>query len=812
MTDTVKLRIQLDDAASGPMKSAAASAAKVGAAAQSAQGGVGGLASALSRAAGMASGAVAGLGGMLKAVGAVDSAARSASASYESFDEAMRKVNTMAGLGEEDFAALAAGVKGLGREVPKARDELAQGLYQVISNGVPRDNWLSFLEASARSSVGGVADLGQAVTVTSTLIKNYGATWESAAAIQDRIQLTAQNGVTSFEDLAAALPGVSGSAATLGVSIDELLASFATLTGVSGNTSAVSTQLAAVMNALVKPTAEAARMADEMGVRFDAAAIKAAGGFGPFLASLKRSVAEYSAASGTLETEVYGRLFGSAEALRALIPLQGEMSAKYAENVAAMSGAGGTMDAAFGQMASTGRSAAVLMENLRANIMDAAGAAASFVAPAVGMLNTMGQTASSVASVTAALGPVAQALGRTAAAQRAAAAAARVMAAAQRALNLVLRSNPVGIAVTALAALSAAVVAAYRNCEGFRAAVDKVWGALSSAAQAVWRLLKPALDWLAEKLSWLWDKVSALLGLDGQVATVTVRAEGGGIEYRGEAAAPAAASAAAARVPAEPALPPGSLAALKRQIEAVEAKIEMETDGGALRRLGDELRALQRQKDELEERINFDAGGPLRTTRQFAAAQADMAAKVRASIPATIEARQAAAGVGAAQMTAADKAGLLGRSFEQMGASAGGAGGAMLSWAGSVLSSIAQVMPSIAALVTAKTAEGIAGATASGSVMPFPYNLVAISAGVAAVLAALAQMPAFAEGGIAYGPTLGLFGEYAGARSNPEVVAPLSRLRSMLSDAPGGGRVSFKIEGRRLVGVLAKEQTMKSRR
>lgn len=39
--------------------------------------------------------------------------------------------------------------------------KLAGGLYQVISNGVPEDNWITFLEKSASSAVGGMADLGQ---------------------------------------------------------------------------------------------------------------------------------------------------------------------------------------------------------------------------------------------------------------------------------------------------------------------------------------------------------------------------------------------------------------------------------------------------------------------------------------------------------------------------------------------------------------------------------------------------------------------------------------------------------------------------
>ena len=147
-----------------------------------------------------------------------------------------------------------------------ARDQLANGLYQVISNGVPENNWIEYLQASAKASVGGIADLGEVVKVTSTVIKNYGLKWQDAEGIQDKIQFTAKNGVATFEQLAQALPRLMGSAAVLGVSVDELMASFATLTGVSGNTAEVATQMQAIFTAWVKPSSEGAKMA-QMGYR-----------------------------------------------------------------------------------------------------------------------------------------------------------------------------------------------------------------------------------------------------------------------------------------------------------------------------------------------------------------------------------------------------------------------------------------------------------------------------------------------------------------------------------------------------------------
>lgn len=167
-----------------------------------------------------------------------------------------------------------------------------------------------------------------------------------------------------------------------------------------------------------------------------------------------------------------------------------------------------------------------------------------------------------------------------------------------------------------------------------------------------------------------------------------------------------------------------------------------------------------------------------------------------------------------------------------------------------------------AATITNTAAKGgmaIASATASGASMPFPYNVVAIAAGVAAVVAALASISGafanggivggsspsgdkllarvnsgemilngaqqsrlfnfingvtpFADGGIVYGPTLSIMGEYAGARSNPEVIAPLNKLKSIIGDAGNGGlRLVARLRGRDIVLAIADETRISRRK
>lgn len=160
--------------------------------------------------------------------------------------------------------------------------------------------------------------------------------------------------------------------------------------------------------------------------------------------------------------------------------------------------------------------------------------------------------------------------------------------------------------------------------------------------------------------------------------------------------------------------------------------------------------------------------------------------------------------------------GALSQSMSQLGGAVGEGAAQWLSWGANLLSAIATAIPAITSLTVAKKAEAnanteaaVTGAAASVASIPFVGAVMAVAA-IASVIAALAGIPKFAKGGIAYGPTLGIFGEYAGAGNNPEVVAPLDRLRSLIQPQSGfdSGKVEFVIKGRTLSGILAKENNI----
>lgn len=120
----------------------------------------------------------------------------------------------------------------------------------------------------------------------------------------------------------------------------------------------------------------------------------------------------------------------------------------------------------------------------------------------------------------------------------------------------------------------------------------------------------------------------------------------------------------------------------------------------------------------------------------------------------------------------------------------------------------AQEVTNSGMVVAAKSGEAIAGATASGAKMPFPANLIAIAAGIAAVVAAISMIGSFADGGIVKGNTF--HGDNMIARVNAgEMILTNNQQANLFRLLDGGnrggatgGQVEFRISGSSLKGVL----------
>jgi tape measure domain-containing protein len=93
----------------------------------------------------------------------------------------------------------------------------------------------------------------------------------------------------------------------------------------------------------------------------------------------------------------------------------------------------------------------------------------------------------------------------------------------------------------------------------------------------------------------------------------------------------------------------------------------------------------------------------------------------------------------------------------------------------------------------------VAGAAGAGASVLFNTLLNKVSA------------PALAQGGLATGPTMALVGDNRNARVDPEVIAPLSKLKSMMGDMGIGGVLETRISGNDLIILLNRSQKGLSR-
>ena len=548
-----------------------------------------------------------------------------------------------------------------------------------------------------------------------------------------------------------------------------------------------------------------------------------------------------------------------------------------------------------------------------------------------------------------------------AAAQKVVSVATAAWTAVQKVLNFVLTANPIGIVITAIGALVAAIIYAYNNCESFRKIVDKVWEAIKPLATAIMNGLAKAFAWLVEKCKEAWEWLKNILGLGNKKVEVAVK-------VTKPKAAPkidlAETQKKYANSPGKPKPTGGrattpkvevpkfdanatTLKAISDNIDILRKKLQTASveeaatinqqiagwqekadaienagkaaednsplwkeDATTLKEIGDNISILQEKlqtasKEEaaaINKQIDAwnakadaikNAGkavdsGPLwkedaKTlkdindnisilTDQLQTATIDEAAAINKQIDAWNAKADAIKNAGKeAEKTSVSVSKSLqdgwsgikniASSVEGITDALKGNGSAwqivvgiidgfiglyngiqtvvgiinLLTGASAAHAATKGVeaaaetteatvrgttaatnAASSAAIITANKLEAaswkeLAAAEYMAAHAYIPFAGFGIAMGfTTAMLAAVtaAGIPMLADGGVASGPTLAMVGEYAGANSNPEVIAPLDKLRGLLAEPGSGidlGKVEFKIRGRELVGIIAKE-------
>ena len=273
------------------------------------------------------------------------------------FDSAMREVNTMMLLSNEEFGEFSDQVQELAKRLGVDAVGAANALYQAISAGIPEENVLEFLEIATKAAIGGVTDTATAVDGLTTVINAFRLPISDAQRVADIMFSTVKAGKTTMEELSASMFNVAPIAATMGVKFEEVSAAIATMTKQGVPTAQATTQIRQAMVALMKPTTEMKDALDSLGYVSGEALIAERG-----LAGALDLLTEASGGSN----EMLGRMFGSVEGLGAVLALTGENAEMFATDLEAMENAAGAATDAFDQMEqSTTRQFAKMIASLK---------------------------------------------------------------------------------------------------------------------------------------------------------------------------------------------------------------------------------------------------------------------------------------------------------------------------------------------------------------------------------------------------------------------------------------------------------------
>lgn len=344
--------------------------------------------------------------GTVAAVGAVAAAGTAATKQAIDFQSEMQNVATLLdGDVSGKVKSLGAEVKKISMDTGVSTSNLTSGLYEVVSAFGDTADSTKQLEVATKAAKAGNAETADSVKMLSAVTKGYGDT--SAAAVQKAADLAFQTvklGQTSFPELAASMGAVVPLASTLKVSQEQLFGAMATLTGVTGSTSEVTTQLKATLQGFMSPSNEMSKALKKMGYSSGAAALESEG-LGNILNKLKASVKGDEVA--------FAAMFSSVEAKNAVLALAGTQAENFATKTEAMNTASGAADEAFKRQTSSVKEMAARIKNSGSVILTSLGERALPVLEKglSTVANYMPQFESAVTSAADAVGPVFEAAG-----------------------------------------------------------------------------------------------------------------------------------------------------------------------------------------------------------------------------------------------------------------------------------------------------------------------------------------------------------------------------------------------------------------
>lgn len=227
------------------------------------------------------------------------------------------------------------------RDSKKSMEDIISSLYAAKSAGVEYTYTLETLSDAEKLSIAGKAGLEASTKTLVSSLNAYGESTSEATRYSDILFKTVKLGQTTLPELSTSLSSVTNIAVSAGIPFETLAAAIAAVTATGMPTSQAITSIKAAINAIIKPSSQAAKEAKNLEIGFNAAALKSEG-FEKILWKV------HEATGGSADKMAI--LYGSVEALPVAMALGSDSAGRFRKALDEMANATGATEVAYKKM------------------------------------------------------------------------------------------------------------------------------------------------------------------------------------------------------------------------------------------------------------------------------------------------------------------------------------------------------------------------------------------------------------------------------------------------------------------------------
>ena len=182
------------------------------------------------------------------------------------FDKSMTSIQALVGVSADKVAEMGETAKKMAVDTGKSANEAAEALFFITSAGLRGSEAMDVLNMSLKASAVGLGETKTIADLSTSAMNAYGTENLSASGATDILTAAVREGKLEASALAGAMGGVIPIASNMGVSFDQVGAAMAAMSKTGTNAATGATQLTAILASLKKPTTDAEAAFASMGM------------------------------------------------------------------------------------------------------------------------------------------------------------------------------------------------------------------------------------------------------------------------------------------------------------------------------------------------------------------------------------------------------------------------------------------------------------------------------------------------------------------------------------------------------------------